>query len=102
MNSDCWLIRFLKSWSLTAWLMTSNRYKHFVGIFIVSFFGTLLMGVGCIGGMEFKDVHYHNSDNVPIWRWDWSAWDWLDCLAGFLGGLFGQLLQGYIIYLIVK
>jgi len=67
------------------WLNESNRMKHLIGVFIVSLFGTALMGIGCIGGMEFKDCHYANGDSKPLREWDWSAWDWLDCLAGLLG-----------------
>ena len=84
------------------WIKESNRWKHLVGILIVSMFGTILMGIGCMGGMEFKDVHYHNSDSVPIWKWDWSAWDWLDIAAGFLGGIIGQDIQLIIIWLVVR
>ena len=43
------------------WIIESNRWKHLVGVFVVSLFGTLLMGIGCIGGMEFKDVHQYNA-----------------------------------------
>lgn len=71
---------------LPRWLAVSNRWKHLVGVFIVSLFGTLLMGIGCIGGMEFKDVHHYNGD-IPFKYWDWKPWDWYDCLAGLIGGL---------------
>ncbi|MBP5545727.1 MAG: hypothetical protein J6X59_00385 [Bacteroidales bacterium] len=84
------------------WLIESNRWKHLVGIFVVSLFGTLLMGIGCIGGMEFKDVHHANGDSKPIWQWDWSAWDWLDVLAGMIGGVIGQALQVLMVWLAVK
>ena len=83
------------------WLLESNRWKHLIGIFVVSLFGTLLMGIGCIVGMEFKDVHHHNGDHVPFRYWDWSAWDWLDCLAGLIGGLIAVVVH-LIIYLIIK
>lgn len=83
------------------WLIESNRWKHLIGIFVVSLFGTLLMGIGCIGGMEFKDVHHANGDSKPIQQWDWSAWDWLDCLAGLIGGLLAVDVH-LIVYLIVR
>lgn len=83
------------------WLAESNRWKHLVGIFVVSLFGTLLMGIGFIGGMEFKDVHHYNGDHVPIRCWDWSAWDWFDCLAGLIGGLLAVLVH-VAVYLIIK
>lgn len=87
---------------LPRWLQESNRWKHLVGIFVVSFLGTLLMGIGCIGGMEFKDVHHANGDSKPMRQWDWSAWDWLDCLAGLIGGILGQALQLLVILIICK
>ena len=84
---------------LPKWLQESNRWKHLVGIFIVSFFGTILMGIGCIGGMEFKDVHHANGDK-PMREWDWSAWDWLDCLAGLIGGILAMIIH-FVIFLII-
>lgn len=86
---------------LPEWLRVSNRWKHLVGIFIVSLFGTILMGIGCAGGMEFKDVHYHNGDHVPMRYWDWSAWDWLDIATGMIGGLLAVAVH-VAIYLIVR
>lgn len=82
------------------WLFESNRWKHLIGIMIVSLFGTILMGIGCIGGMEFKDVHHYNGDHVPIRHWDWSPWDWIDCLAGLIGGIIGQAVQVLIVLFI--
>lgn len=73
---------------LPKWLEESNRWKHLVGIFLVSLLGTALMGIGCIAGMEVKDVHHsHGNAYKPISEWDWSAWDWLDCLAGGIGAV---------------
>lgn len=83
------------------WLLESNRWKHLIGIFVVSLFGTLLMGIGCIGGMEFKDVHHANGDKKPIREWEWSAWDWLDVLAGMIGGVMAVVVH-LIVYLIIK
>ena len=74
-----------------------------MGIMVVSMLGTILMGIGCIGGMEFKDVHHsYGNASKPITAWDWSAWDWLDCAAGLLGGLAGQGIQLMVILLITK
>lgn len=83
------------------WLFESNRWKHLIGVFVISLLGTILMGIGCIGGMEFKDVHHANGDNIPISKWNWSAWDWLDCLAGMIGGLLAGIIH-VIIYMFVK
>jgi hypothetical protein len=83
------------------WLFESNRWKHLLGIFIVSIFGTALMGIGCIGGMEFKDVHHANGDSRPMWEWDWSAWDWLDCAAGAIGAAIATAIH-LIVYFSIK
>lgn len=83
------------------WLFESNRWKHLIGIFIVSLFGTALMGIGCIGGMEFKDVHHANGDSRPMWEWDWSAWDWLDCAAGAIGAAIATAIH-LIVYFSIK
>lgn len=83
------------------WLLKSNRWKHLVGVFLVSLFGTILMGIGCIGGMEFKDVHHYNGDSVPLKYWDWSAWDWLDVAAGLIGGVIATLIH-LLCYLLIK
>ena len=83
------------------WLRESNRWKNLVGIFIVSLFGTILMGIGCAGGMEFKDVHHANG-NKPIQTWDWIAWDWLDFLAGLMGGIIATLIHLMLYFIILK
>ena len=74
------------------WLLVSNRWKHLVGCFIVSLFGTALMGIGCACGMEFKDAQYAGT---------WVAWDWLDILAGLIGGIIGQAAQIGVVLLVV-
>ena len=69
-----------------AWLLASHRLQHLLGIFLVTLLGSLPMAVGCILAMEFKDVqHSHGNDSKPLRSWNWSAWDWLDVLAGLLG-----------------
>lgn len=40
---------------IRTWLEGSNRKKHLIGVFLLSLFGTILMGIGAIIGMEFKD-----------------------------------------------
>lgn len=85
------------------WLEVSNRYKHLIGVAIVAAmtFVLLFMLYGALAwqqlveclyvatavmfAMEFKDVHHYNGDHVPIRHWDWSPWDWMDCLAGYIG-----------------
>ena len=86
--------------SLLSWLLTSNRMKHLIGIFILSLVGTALMGIGCAGGMEFKDVH-HDNGNRPIREWDWKAWDWLDFLAGGIGAALATVIHGVIALAVV-
>ena len=85
---------------IPGWLRESNRWKQLVGIAAVSTIGTILMGVGCIGGMEIKDVHQANRDVRLIREWDWSAWDWLDCVAGLIGGVVGQVVQCLVVWLV--
>lgn len=80
------------------WLLDSNRWKHLVGVMVLSVFGTVLMGVGCIGGMEFKDVHHANGDSKPMWEWDWSAWDWLDVVAGMIGAVVGGGVNALVLW----
>jgi len=84
-----------------SWFTESNRWKHFVLAILAATFGTMLFATGCGTGMEFKDCH-HDPENAgkPIWRWSWKNWDWLDWLATFLGGLVGQAIQLFVIYLI--
>lgn len=84
------------------WLLTSNRWKHLVGVFLLSLIGTALMGIGCVGGMEFKDVHHYNGDHVPFRKWDWSPWDWLDVLAGLLGAAFATAVHALLYFLCIK
>lgn len=85
------------------WLTTSNRGKHLLGIFIVSLFGTALMGIGCIATMEFKDCqHDRVNSGKPIHRWNWRCWDWLDCLAGAIGCILATAIHAVIILIIVK
>ena len=86
--------------SSISWLLESNRWKHLVGILVLSLLGTFLMGVGCIGGMEFKDVHHANGDSKPMREWDWSAWDWLDVVAGMVGAVVGGGVNALVLWLL--
>lgn len=84
------------------WLLTSNRWKHLVGVFLLSLLGTALMGIGRIGGMEFKDVHHANGDTKPLREWDWSAWDWLDVIAGLIGAALATAFHTLLYFLCIK
>lgn len=72
------------------WLNESNRMKHFLYAIPCGLLLTILFVLGLAFGMEFKDR-----------QWG-GKWDWLDILATLLGGLIGQAIQSFIIYLIIK
>lgn len=74
---------------MSCWFLESNRWKHFVGGFILGLLLTVLCALGCAGGMEFKDM-----------QWG-GKWDWLDFGCTVAGGLLGQGVQILIIYMIV-
>ena len=87
---------------LPKWLKESHRFYHLVGIFFVTLLGTIEAGIGCSLGMEFKDVHHsYGNDGKPFRERNWSAWDWLDILAGLIGGILGQAAQIGLILLIL-
>ena len=66
-----------------SWLFESNRFLHLC----VTCAFTLVLGwesgITSIVAFELKDVQ----------RSDWSAWDWLDCLAGAIGMFVGGVLR---------
>lgn len=66
---------------------TSNRPKHFFFAIPIGFFLTLLCVIGVASGMEFKDMQYGN-------KWDWADW-----VYTVLGGIVGQSLLLFWIYL---
>lgn len=66
---------------------TSNRPKHFFLAIPIGFFLTLLCVIGVASGMEFKDMQYGN-------KWDWADW-----VYTVLGGIIGQALLLFWIYL---
>ena len=70
------------------WLFQSNRYFHFLDAIPIGFLLTILCVLGVASGMEFKDKSYGNK------------WDWLDWLATMLGGVVGQLLQLFLLYML--
>lgn len=72
------------------WINESNRQKHFLFAIPIGLVFTILCVLGVASGMEFKDKQYG------------GKWDWLDWLATMLGGMVGQVIQGVIIWLIIK
>ena len=73
-----------------SWITESNRMKHFGYAIPSALVFTILFVAGLAAGMEFKD------------RAHGGAWDWLDLLASLLGGLVGQIIQAFILFLIWK
>jgi hypothetical protein len=64
--------------------------KHFLYAIPCGLLLTILFVLGLASGMEFKDK-----------QWG-GKWDWLDILATLLGGLIGQAIQAFIIYIIIR
>lgn len=84
-----------------SWFAESNRWKHFVCAIPEGFLFTVLFAVGCGTGMEIKDCHYDKDNaNLPIYKWNFRNWDWLDWTATLLGGLVGQGLE-ILLYLLI-
>ena len=84
------------------WFAASNRKRHFWGIFFVSLVGTVLMGIGCIVGMEVKDCYHDRLNaNKKLRDWTWRCWDWQDVLAGGLGALLAIGVHGVVVVLIM-
>ena len=71
------------------WFLSSNRYKHFLLAIPLGLVFTILCVLGCASGMEFKDR-----------QWG-GRWDWIDWICTMVGGVIGQALQLFIIYLII-
>ena len=72
------------------WLLSSNRWKHLCGGFILGLFLTVLCSLGCAGGMEFKDR-----------QWG-GRWDWVDFALTLFGGILGQCLQLVIVWFMIR
>ena len=71
------------------WLKESNRYKHLLYAIPIGLILTVLAVIGCAFGMEFKDYQYGNK------------FDWLDILATLIGGVIGQVLQIFLLMLVL-
>ena len=68
------------------WLLTSNRYKHFVGGIVIGFFSdsnycAAYSGVLVAASLEFKD---------RAWG---GKWDWIDFGCTLVGTLVGRLIK---------
>lgn len=64
----------------------SHRWGHLLGGLAVGLLLGLPAALAVAAALEFKDVqHSHGNDRKPLRSWNWSAWDWLDVLAGLLG-----------------
>lgn len=71
------------------WFLESNRWKHFLYAVPVGFVFTILCVLGLATGMEFKD------------KLCGGKYDWIDWLSTMLGGIIGQAMQLFVIYLII-
>ena len=71
------------------WFLESNRWKHFLYAVPVGFVFTILCVLGLATGMEFKDKLYG------------GEYDWIDWSLTMLGGIVGQAMQLFVIYLII-
>lgn len=71
------------------WLKESNRLKHLLYAIPIGLILTILAVIGCAFGLEFKDYQYGNK------------FDWLDILATLIGGVIGQILQIFLLMLIL-
>lgn len=71
------------------WLKESNRLKHLLYAIPIGLILTILAVIGCAFGMEFKDYQYGNK------------FDWLDILATLIGGVIGQILQIFLLMLVL-
>lgn len=71
------------------WLKESNRLEHLLYAIPIGLILTILAVIGCAFGMEFKDWQYGNK------------FDWLDILATLIGGIIGQILQIFLLMLIL-
>lgn len=85
------------------WLKESNRFYHLLIGFVCALFGTIIGACEVACAMEGKDCQHDTMNaGLPIWKWSFRCWDWLDWLATMLGGAIGQIIQLIVIYFILK
>jgi hypothetical protein len=70
------------------WFLTSNRWLHILGCFILSLVFGWQAGVGAMFATEVKDVQYAKSI---------TAWDWVDVLCNGIGTVLGGLCHFLIL-----
>lgn len=72
------------------WLTKSNRPKHILYGFIGALIGTILFIVGLAVGKEYANKSWG------------GEFDWLDISATLIGGVVGQIVQLFIVWIIIK
>lgn len=72
------------------WLKKSNRPKHILYGFIGALIGTILFTAGLAVGKECADKSWG------------GKFDWLDISATLIGGITGQIVQLFIMWIIWK
>lgn len=76
---------------MKAFLFTDKtRWQHFALAIPIALVFTILCVLGVATALEFKDK-----------QWG-GKWDWRDWLCTMIGGAVGEMIQIFIIYLILK
>jgi len=78
----------MKTNSIIDWFKESNRWKHFVGGFVLGLVLTIISPVTAAGCLEFKDR-----------QWG-GKFDWLDFWCTVAGGILGQGVQVLVVWLV--
>lgn len=72
------------------WLRESNRPRHILYGFLGALIGTILFTAGLAIGKEYADKSWG------------GEFDWLDISATLIGGIAGQIVQLFIVWIIIK
>lgn len=75
---------------ILSWFKGSNRWKHFVGGFLIALIFSFPAALGCAGAMEFKD-----------WQWGGKP-ELADFLLTVAGGLLGGALHLALIVTLIN